>query len=104
MINAIIFACHYIFALIIFTKKWQDEKLGTAVINLMLIGVLFAVGWTLATTISTQIPKELIETEKYRGFFDRDTVALVLLSTAEYFFYKMYYSEVFTSEAETEKQ
>jgi len=70
----------------------------------MLIGVLFAVGWTLATTISTQIPKEMIETEKYRGFFDRDTVALILLSTAEYFFYKMYYSEVFTTEAETEKQ
>jgi uncharacterized protein HemY len=104
MLNAIIFACHYIFALIIFTKKWQDDKLGTAFINLMLIGVLFAVGWTLATTISMQIPKELVETEKYRNYFDRDTIALVLLSTAEYFFYKMYYSEVFSTGAETEKQ
>jgi len=104
MINAIIFSCHYIFALIIFTKKWQDEKLSTAFINIMLVGILFSVGWTIATTVATQIPKEFIESKKYENFYNRDTIALLLLTIAEFLFYKMYYGEIFSSAVETEKQ
>ena len=76
MITAIIFFVHLIFALIIFTKKWQEEKLSSAFTNVALIGILFAVGWT----ISTMITKLFLEPEGFGIQFDRDTFSLTLLS------------------------
>ncbi|MHB1686203.1 MAG: hypothetical protein ACYCVH_02350 [Ignavibacteriaceae bacterium] len=99
MITAIIFSLHIIFALIIFTKKWQDENLSDAFINLGLIGLLFTVGWSITGIIS----KLLMEPKGLGIFFDRDTFSLTILSIAEFSFYKMYYKDIF-SEADTEKQ
>ncbi len=99
MITAFIFFAHYIFTLIIFTKKWQDENLSGGILNIGLIGVLFAVGWT----ITTMIAKIFMEPEGLGIFYDRDTFALSLLTIAEYFFYRLYYKDIFT-EAGTEKQ
>ncbi len=89
MITAIIFAAHIIFALIIFTKKWQDESLKSGFINLSLIGVLFAVGWSISGIIS----KLIMKPEGFGIYYDRDTFSLTILSIAEYFFYKFYYKE-----------
>ncbi|MCK9211743.1 MAG: hypothetical protein M0P61_12970 [Ignavibacteriaceae bacterium] len=99
MITAFIFFLHYIFTIIVFTKKWQDENLSGAALNVGLIGVLFAVGWTMTTMIA----KIVMEPEGFGIFYDRDTFALTLLSVAEFFFYRMYYKDFFT-EAGTEKQ
>ncbi|MDZ7766894.1 MAG: hypothetical protein U5K00_21175 [Melioribacteraceae bacterium] len=51
MITALIFTAHLIFILLIFTKKWQNESLQTAFVNLALIIILFSVGWSIATMI-----------------------------------------------------
>ncbi len=99
MINAVIFTVHLIFALVVYTKKWQDESVSMALLNVGLIGILFSVGWG----ITTMIAKSLMEAEGFGVQFDRDTFALSLLSIAEYFFYKMYYRDLFT-EDDTEKQ
>ncbi len=99
MITAFIFFLHYIFTIIVFTKKWQDENLSGAALNVGLIGVLFAVGWTMTTMIA----KIIMEPEGLGIFYDRDTFALTLLSIAEFFFYRMYYKDFFI-EAGTEKQ
>lgn len=99
MITAFIFFAHYVFTLIIFTKKWQDENLSGAMLNIGLIGVLFAVGWTM-TTMAAKI---VMEPEGLGIFYDRDTFALTLLSLAEFFFYRLYYKDLFT-EAGMEKQ
>ena len=98
MITAFIFFAHYIFTIIIFTKKWQDENISGALLNIGLIGVLFAVGWTMTTMIA----KIVMEPEGLGIFYDRDTFALTLLSVAEYFFYRMYFKDLFI-EAGTEK-
>ncbi|MBK7378211.1 MAG: hypothetical protein IPJ03_04290 [Ignavibacteriales bacterium] len=98
MITAIIFFVHLIFALIIFTKKWQEEKLSSAFTNVALIGILFAVGWT----ISTMITKLFLEPEGFGIQFDRDTFSLTLLSISEYFFYRFYYTDTST-EGDKEK-
>ena len=99
MITAIIFAVHFIFALIIFTKKWQDESLSSAFLNIGLIGILFSVGWSITGIIS-----QLIMSPKGFGIlFDRDTFSLTILLIAECFFYQMYYKDIF-SEGGTEKQ
>jgi uncharacterized membrane protein YhdT len=79
-----------VFSLIIFTKKWQDENLTNALLNIGLIGVLFAVGWSITSIIA----KALMEQEGFGLQFDRDTFALVLLLIAEFFFYKMYYKDL----------
>lgn len=89
MITAFIFFAHFLFALIIFTKKWQDEDLKSGLINLALIGILFSVGWSITGIIA----KLLMEPEGFGLHFDRDTFSLVLLTIAEYFFFRFYYSE-----------
>lgn len=99
MITAIIFAGHIIFALVIFTKKWQDESLKSGFINLSLIAVLFAVGWSIAGIIA----KLIMKPQGLGLYYDRDTFALTILTIAEYFFYKFYYREE-TISAGTEKQ
>ena len=88
MITAFIFFVHLIFALIIFTKKWQDEGLKSGFLNLALIGILFSVGWSIATIIA----KIFMEPEGLGIFYDRDTFSLTILSIAEYFFYRSYYA------------
>ncbi len=93
MITAIIFSAHLVFALVIFTKKWQQENLNSGFINLALIGVLFAVGWS----ISGIIAKLIMKPEGFGVFYDRDTFSLTILSISEFFFYKFYYKEETTS-------
>jgi hypothetical protein len=99
MIAALIFFGHLVFSLVVFTKKWQDEKLSAGLMNIALIGILFAVGWS----ISGMIAKALMEPKGFGFFFDRDTFSLVILTIGEYLFYRMYYSDLFT-EGDKEKQ
>lgn len=100
MIIAFIFFLHFLFALIIFTVKWQEEKLSAAFLNVGLIGILFAVGWS----ISNIIAKALMEPKGFGLYFDRDTFSLTLLTLAEYFFYRIYYGRDDTTEADKETQ
>ncbi len=90
MISAFIFFLHLIFALIIFTKKWQSENLKSGFLNLGLIGVLFAVGWSITGIIA----KAVMDSKGLGLYFDRDTFSLTLLTIGEIFFYRIYYKEV----------
>lgn len=89
MISALIFSAHLIFMLLIFTKKWQDETVGSAFMNLALVIILFTVGWS----VSSSVVKIFIDSKGFGINFDADTISLTLLSIAEYFFYKFYYRE-----------
>lgn len=93
MITAFIFFIHLIFALIIFTKKWQDEGLSAGFLNIGLIGILFAVGWTITGIIA----KLVMEPKGLGLFYDQDAFSLTLLTIAEIFFYKFYYKEETTA-------
>lgn len=94
MITALIFFIHFIFSLVVFTKKWQDDNISSAFINLGLIGLLFTVGWSLAGIVS----KLVMEPKGFGIYFDRDTFSLAILTIAEFFFYKMYYSDIFNED------
>ena len=100
MITAFIFFAHLIFTLIIFTRKWQEENLTTGLLNIGLIGILFAVGWS----ISGIIAKLVMDQEGLGIYYDRDTFSLTILSVAEYFFYKLYYKESSPTEDDMETQ
>ncbi len=99
MIAALIFAAHLVFVTTIFTKKWQDESLSSAFINLALIVILFAVGWS----ITTSIVKIFFDAKGFGLQFNADTISLTMLTIAEYFFFKFYYREKETTEDDTEK-
>ena len=99
MITALIFFGHLVFSLLIFTKKWQDENLSAGFMNLALIAILFAVGWS----ISGMAVKYIMEPKGFGIYFDRDTFSLFILSIGEYFFYRMYYKNIITEDGK-EKQ
>ena len=99
MVAAFIFSAHLIFALYIFTKKWQDENLKSAFLNLALIGILFSVGWPIASIIA----KLFLEQKGLGLYYNRDDFSLTLLSIGEFFFYRIYYKED-TTEDGKEKQ
>jgi len=89
MITAFIFFVHLIFGLVIFTKKWQDENLSAGFLNIGLIAILFAVGWTITGIVA----KVVMEPKGLGIQFDRDTFSLTLLMIIEFFFYKLYFHE-----------
>jgi hypothetical protein len=89
MISAFIFFAHFLFILIIFTWKWQSDGISAAFINVALILILFAVGWT----ITGMVAQLLMEPKGLGLYFDRDTFSLALLTIVEYFFYRIYYKE-----------
>jgi hypothetical protein len=92
MVAAFIFFIHFLFSLIIFTKKWQEDGLSSAFLNVALILILFAVGWT----ITSLLAKFLMEAEGLGLYFDRDTFSLALLTLGETIFYSLYYKEQVT--------
>lgn len=98
MISAFIFFLHLIFALVIFTKKWQSDNLKSGFLNLGLIAVLFAVGWSITGIIA----KAVMEEKGLGLYFDRDTFSLTLLTIGEYFFYRIYYREPTEAGRETQ--
>ena len=98
MISALIFFLHIVFALVIFTKKWQNENLKSGFLNLGLIAVLFAVGWSITGIIA----KALMAEKGFGLYFDRDTFSLTLLTVGEFFFYRIYYREPIEEEKESE--
>jgi hypothetical protein len=89
MISAVIFFLHFIFMIIVFTWKWQKEGMSGALLNVGLILILFAVGWT----ITGMIAKMLMEPQGLSLHYDRDTFSLTLLTIIEFFFYRTYYKK-----------
>ena len=89
MISAFVFFLHFLFALLIFTKKWQQESMSFAFLNMGLIAILFTVGWS----ITGMITNFFMEPEGLGIYLTRDDISLALLTVAEYFFYQIYYKE-----------
>lgn len=87
MITAIIFFSHFIFILIVYTKKWQEDGISSACMYAALIIVLFSVGWPLTGLIA----KLLMNQKGFGIHFDRDTFSLTLLSVLEFFFYNLFF-------------
>ena len=97
MISAFIFFAHFIFLLMIYTWKWQKEGISAAILNVSLILILFAVGWT----ITGMIAKLLMEPQGLGLYYDRDTFSLTLLTIIEIIFYRFYYKQSTAADKET---
>ena len=85
MIIVIIFYLHILFAVLVFTHRWQEEGLQGGFIVLGFIGLIFAVGWTIAGFII-----HFLASDGIPGLIDPDTLSLVILSIIEglvFYFY-----------------
>lgn len=87
MIAVFLFYIHVIFALYVFTKRWQEEGLGAAFLILIFVGIIFSVGWTLSYLVSSLI----FPPEGLGKFYNRDTISLTIVTVFEYFFYSNYF-------------
>ena len=99
MVIAIIFSIHIIFVIYIFRKRYITDSLGSAFIDLILITIIFSVGWSLATLIT----KLFWDPTGFGEHFDRDTISLTILTIGEFFFYKFYFKDLFSTSSGKEK-
>ncbi|MFZ1288614.1 MAG: hypothetical protein WAR79_00885 [Melioribacteraceae bacterium] len=95
MIIVFIFLLHIIFVGYVFIKKLKKDSLSSAFINLAFIIIFFSVGWSL----SGMLVKLIFEPEGFGIYFDRDTIALTILTIAEFFFFKIYYKDINSTSA-----
>jgi hypothetical protein len=105
MINFILFVFHFIFVVYIFIKKYKIGGAKEGFLNIALIGLLFAVGWTLASIVYKTIDENIlhIHTIVYnsvrdgtplKDWFDNSTLPILGTTIVEILFYKSYYKDL----------
>ena len=99
MVIGAIFLIHIIFAIFIFYKRLKSDSITAALIDLILIIILFSIGWS----ISTMVCKLFWDPIGFGKHFDRDTIALTLLTIVEFFFFRFYFKDLLTTSSGMEK-
>lgn len=99
MVIGAIFLIHIIFAIFIFIKRSKIDSLSAAFIDLILITILFSIGWSL----STMVCKLFWEPIGFGKHFDRDTIALTILTIVEFFFFRFYFKDLIPTSSGKEK-
>lgn len=79
MVSAVIFVLHGIAALILFVRRKNRSGLGEGLLAVGFFGILFSVGWTILTMVTSFLlpPQGLAE------WLDRDAVTLSALTMIE---------------------
>lgn len=94
MIISFFFALHLLFAAFVYLKKAKNDSLKSAFYHLILIIILFAVGWSLINLFAAWI----IDTKGFGKELDRNTIVLIVLTIGEAAFYKGFYKNLFTAD------
>lgn len=87
MIEVFIFFLHILAALYAFTRAWQDNHVGEGVLAVGLIGLLFAIGWSLTGTVAYL----LMPHGSGSPWFTADTLSLVLLFIPEVVLFRVFF-------------
>ncbi len=82
MIILFIFYLHTVACIYSFTKRWQESHAGWGLLAVGLIVLVFFVGWTMADSLL----KFFVEKKGIGVLFDRDAMALTLLTVGEVLF------------------
>jgi hypothetical protein len=83
MITLFIFYIHVIAAVVIYTKRWQEESWKDGLLGVGFLALIFSVGWS----ISTFILKLFMDERGFGVWLDRDALSLVLLLIMEAIFF-----------------
>ncbi len=87
MIELLIFHLHIGAALYAFTKNWQNSGVKEGLLGVIIIGLVFAIGWALTGTFAYLIMPNSIE----GSFFNSATLSLVLLVIPESVFFYIFF-------------
>ncbi len=87
MIELLILFLHILAALYAFTKNWQQDSVKNGFMAIVVIGLVFTIGWALTGPIARVIMPNSWETV----YFTKDTLSLVLLFIPECFFFNMFF-------------
>lgn len=83
MIAALILGLHVFVGIYAFWTRGKSAGWGEGVLALAFVGVIFSVGWTIMTMLVSLV----FAPEGFAAWFNRDTIALALLTIAEGSFY-----------------
>jgi len=86
MIPLLVFYVHAVALAAAFTREWQNGGVIDGILAVFFVGLNFFVGWSIASFIL----KLLIDQEGLGGGFDRDALALLLLTVGEAVFYTLF--------------
>lgn len=102
MVSAFIFIIHFIFVLYAFVK-YKKESVGEGLLAVAFVGIVFAVGWTIATMLTNLLftfewfnkwywqPLDSWVLYIIRKEINRDTISLLFLTSGEVVFYYIYF-------------
>lgn len=83
MFEVLIYHFHLVGGLYAFTKNWQKGSKKEGILAVLIIGLLFTIGWALTGPIARLIYPKAWNTI----YFSQDTLSLVLLFIPECFFF-----------------
>jgi hypothetical protein len=87
MIELLVFYAHIVAIVAVFTLRWQEEGTGEGMLAVFFMGLIFFVGWGMASFVT----KLILPPEGFGKAFDRDAASLVLLTGLEAVFYYFYF-------------
>jgi hypothetical protein len=102
MVSAFIFILHFVFIVVTFIT-YKKESVGEGFLAVAFIGIVFAVGWTIATMVTNLLftPEWFIKWywqaldswvwRIVRKEISRDTISLLILTGGEIAFYYFYF-------------
>ncbi len=87
MIELLIFHVHIVAALYAFTKNWQNRGLKDGLLGVIIIGLIFTIGWALTSPVA-----HFIMPDKWVSlYFTKDTLSLCLLAGPESVFFYLFF-------------
>jgi ABC-type thiamin/hydroxymethylpyrimidine transport system permease subunit len=89
MIPLVVFYLHTVAFAAIFTKRYQAESIGEGFLAVFFMGLIFFVGWAMASFIV----KLIVPEHGLATWLDRDAAALLLLTMAEGVLYYFYFKD-----------
>jgi hypothetical protein len=89
MIPLIVFYLHVVALTAVFTKRYQEESIGEGFLAVFFMGLIFFVGWAMASFIM----KLIMPPAGWAVWFDRDAASLLLLTLGEAGLYYSYFRD-----------
>lgn len=87
MIEIIIFHFHIVGALYAFTKNWRSLGIKEGILAVLVIGLIFVIGWALTSPLAWAIMPNTWSTI----WFSQDTLSLIMLFIPECFFFYIFF-------------
>ncbi|MEK7263470.1 MAG: hypothetical protein AAB071_03050 [Bacteroidota bacterium] len=86
MIDLLVFYIHTVAIVYAFTKSWQEDGVREGILSVGFVLIIFSIGWAISTLLISYI----VPTEGFAKWFNKDTMALTILTVGEGIFYYYY--------------